>query len=255
MEKNFSWGSFFAGMCTAMLICIAIYAVALHPKESTTPATDVSENESSTTGETETETEAEEEKSYDTTITSKTVELNSGETFTFHTPSGYFSLTDQYMDSIGDYYDVDVLNSDTMFVVGDNKDQTLADTIINVDIMSDLPNVFSQLYGKTYTAEEVDKSTTYKYMTTGEIPEDAEDDYKVNEIDDFEVSGIKFKTFAVSYSNTYQDEDGNDQVLETKEIDCYSSNTDDPIEIVMYQTNYDEEAAVKIIREFCGVSE
>lgn len=253
MEKKFSWGSFCAGMCTAMLICITIYAVALHPKEATNPATDVSKNESSTTGETETETEK--EKSYDTIITSKTVELNSGETFTFYTPSGYFSLTDQYLDSIGDYYDVDVLKSDTMFVVGDNKDQTLADTIINVDIMSDLPNVFSQLYGKTYTAEEVDKSTTYKYMTTGEIPEDAEDNYKVNEIDDFEVNGIKFKTFAVSYSNTYQDEDGNDQVLETKEIDCYSSNTDDPIEIVMYQTKYDEDAAVKLIREFCGVSE
>lgn len=258
MEQKFNWSSFFAGACTAFLLCIFVYAVALHPKESNTTVT-TSTTESSSTedskDDTKDEEEEEEEKNYDITVTQKMVELSSGEKVTFYTPKGYYSLTDQYLDSIGDYYDVDVLDSDTMYVVGDNKDQTLADSIINMDIMSDLPNVFSQLYGKTYTAEEVGKSTAYEYMTTGEIPEDAEDNYKISEIDTFEVNGIKFKMFAVSYTNTYQDEDGNDKELETKEIDCYSTNTDDTIEIVMYQTDYDEKTAIAAIHEFCGYSD
>lgn len=257
MEQKFNWSSFFAGACTAFLLCIFVYAVALHPKASTvetvttTESTDKSESTESKEDE---KSEDEEEKNYDVTVTQKMVELSSGEKVTFYTPKGYYSLTDQYLDSIGDYYDVDVLDSDTMYVVGDNKDQTLADSIINMDIMSDLPNVFTQLYGKTYTAEEVGKSTAYEYMTTGEIPDDAEDNYKISEIDTFKVNNIEFKMFAVSYTNTYQDEDGNDKELETKEIDCYSTNTDDPIEIVMYQSEYDEKAAIAAIHEFCGYS-
>lgn len=257
MEQKFNWSSFLAGACIAFLLCIFVYAVALHPKESTvttvatTESTDKSESSESKEDE---KSEDKKEKNYDVTVTQKMVELSSGEKVTFYTPKGYYSLTDQYLDSIGDYYDVDVLDSDTMYVVGDNKDQTLADSIINMDIMSDLPNVFTQLYGKKYTAEEVGKSTAYEYMTTGEIPDDAEDNYKISEIDAFEVNNIKFKMFAVSYTNTYQDEDGNDKELETKEIDCYSTNTDDPIEIVMYQSEYDEKAAIAAIHEFCGYS-
>lgn len=250
MSKEFNYGSFCAGACVAFLVCIGAYVLLEHSSHTTvssTPTEVVSGSAvDSNTGE--------EEKSYDTSIARHDIELSSGETMTFYTPSKYFSLTDQYLDTIGDYYDVDTVTSDTMFVVGDNADQTLADTIINMDVVSDLPNVFTQLYGKTYTASEVGESTAYKYMKTGSIPDDAEDDYKINEIDKFTVNGIEFRTFAVSYSNTYQDDDGNDQKVETKEIATYS-NTDDAIEIVLYQTTYDEDAAVSLIHEFCGYTE
>lgn len=256
MERNFHYPSFAIGMCVGLLFCICIYAFVLKPNDEKS-ASILKEEDSSTTeeaAEEDVETEEAEEPEYDITVSSKSVELTSGENFTFYTPSNFYSLTDQYLDSIGDYYDVDKVNSESMFVVGDNKDQTLADTIINMDIMSDLPNVFTQLYKKDYSAKDIEMSSAYTYMKTGEIPDSAEDNFAIDEIDTFKVGDIEFRTFAVSYTTTYTDENGDEKQMESKEVDCYS-NTDDAIEIIVYQTDYDTDVAVDLIRQFCGYVE
>lgn len=106
-------------------------------------------------------------------------------------------------------------------------------------------------------------SEAYTYMTTGKLSDDADETYKVEELKSFKVGDIEYKIYHTSYDITVKsstaetDEDGNTTAPEEEtthydEIYCYS-NTEDPIEIVVYQAEYNADSAIKLIEDFVGV--
>lgn len=211
-------------------------------------------------------------ESWDTDIKEFSIQTDSGEKFQFNTPEGFYSLSDQYLNNLKDYYSVSSVKSDTMVVVGDSESPYSAKTLINANKLSDVSNMFNQLGYETTEADML-QSEAYVYMTTGELPEELPLNYKIDEVDKWKVNGVEFVAYEVSYDTEYEKEaeetesdekkeSGEDEgessdkkeveTVHTEEICCYS-NTEDPIEIVIYQSEFDKDSAVKYLKEFLGV--
>ncbi len=206
-------------------------------------------------------------KNWNTDIKEWSIKTDSGEEIKLHTPDGFYSLTDQYLDSLGSYYDKDSIVSDSMVVVGDDASTYSAKTVINANRLSDTFSMLKQLYGEDFKKDEMVDSEAYTYMKTGKLPEELPLNYKIDEIDTYTVDGIEFVAYEVNYDTEYdmstdetasgsatEDTEAKKETVHTQQISCYSK-TEDSVEIIIYQTDFDRDSAVKILKEFIGVSE
>lgn len=198
---------------------------------------------------------------YNTDVKDWDITLDSGEKVKYNTPEGFYSLSDQYLDNLKTYYKVDKLKSDSLVVVGDKNTPYDSDTIINADKLSDVNDMLSQLYGDDYKEEEVQQSEAYTYMKTGKIPDDAPDNYKIDEVETVKVDGIEYVIYEVNYDTTYENTSDSTKSTEsteaatstvhTQQLACYSK-TDDAMEIIVYQTKFNKDSALKYLKEFLG---
>ncbi len=171
-----------------------------------------------------------------------------------------YSLTDQYMENLASYYEKDDLKSESMIVVGDATVPYSSKTVINANKLSDVKNILNQVYAdkEDYKSDEILDSDAYIYMKTGEIPKDAPKNYEIAEIDSVKVDGVTFKTFAVEYDTEYEneetstdDKDKEPVIVHTQQLACYT-DTEDAIEILVVQEEYDQEKGIELLHEFIG---
>lgn len=236
--------AFLIGALTATWVLILVYCFALAPN---------TVNESTVSSDT-TESET---KSYNTTIKDWKVKTDSGEEFTFHTPDGYYSLSDQYLDEMYSYYGAQ-LESDSIIVIGDSTDTTSVSNYINANTLSDVSNMLEQLYGDEYSEDEMVVSEALHYMQNGELPTELPLNYTINEIKTFDVNDTIFHVYSVAYDIEYvieSDDESTEASTYTQHVEqvlCYSE-TEDPIEIVVTQTVFDEDEAIELLTEFLGL--
>lgn len=254
-RNSFDLGSFCMGGLVCVLICMGIYIFALRPNVVSDKVAD--RNEELVT-EDNTEDGTTSAVIYNTGIKEFTVNLDSGEEVKFHTPENAYSLTDQYLENLSSYYDIDSVTSDSMIVIGD-ADTTYASSImLNCDVLSDVTNMLSQLYGDEFDPDSVIDSEAYTYMTTGELPEELPDNYTIEEVANYTVDGIDYVAYEVNYDVTYvldsdeESTESNETVVHTQEIACYSK-TEDSVEIIIYQEEFNRENALNFLEEFLGV--
>lgn len=260
-KNTFNFKSYCAGALCASFLAVVVYNGIL--------VKDLKQIKNSVNNVTVESTESESKEpetelvQYNTHKTNWVMKLDSGEQLTFKTPKNFYSLTDQYLENLSSYYNGNDVSSDSVIVVGDSDTPYQSKTLINCDKLSDISDMLSQLYGEDYDPSEVVQSEAYIYMTTGKIPDNAADNYKIDEIETFKVGDVEFVAYEVNYDTTYKDETGKektenetevaeDQTVHTQQISCYSK-TDDAVEIIIYQTEFNRDEAMKLLKEFCGV--
>lgn len=268
MKKfNFDLASFLAGICVTTWVVIAVFFSAGGSININGNA--VKEDASTTSTDSSTsEADEAEEKNWNTKELKKTVDVD-GKKITLYAPKGYYSITDQYLANMGSYYGKTDLKSDSFYVVGNNEISSSATKVINANKLSDVKNLLKQLYGDEYKDDEVKEAFAVTYMKTGKIPKDAPDSYKIDELDKFKVNGVTFTVYEINYDTTYDiSDDGTNatesdskskkdkdskktETVHTQEI-CAYSDTEDILEIVLYQEVFDKEVALKDIKAFLG---
>lgn len=262
MKKfNFDLASFLAGICVTTWVVIAVFFTAggsININGKTVK--DVTATAKAASDSTESKDPAEEKK-WNTKELKKTITVDDKK-LTFHAPTGYYSITDQYLNNMGAYYGKEDLKSDSFYVVGNNQVSSSATKVINANKLSDVKNILKQLYGNEYKEDQVKEAVAVTYMKTGKLPKDLPDNYKIKELDKIKVAGgITFTVYKVDYDTTYDlsDKDAtkqtakgkNKQTVHTQEI-CAYSDTDDIVEIVLYQEVFDKAEALKDIKAFLG---
>lgn len=201
---------------------------------------------------------------YETDIKTFDIKTSDGQTMTFNAPKDWYSLTDQYVENIRSFYEKEDLKVENMYVVGDSDTETTVSALINAAPVSTVKDIMVQLYGEEYDEEEMLVSEAYTYMTTGKLPEDLPDNYTLDEIDSVKVGDVTYKMYDINYDNTYVDGEESTEALEengteeqgtttihTEKIACYS-DTEDPIEIILYMSEFDKDKGVAYLKEFLG---
>lgn len=205
-------------------------------------------------------------KEYLTDLKKFTITTEDGVKVTYHTPKDWYSLTDQYQENIQTFYSDNELEVNNMFVVGDSDTTGKATGLINAAPVSEVSRIMKQVYGDEYKEEDMLVSEAYTYMTTGKLPDDLPDNYEIEELDVLAVSGVNYKVYEINYDTTYTDTepsseavedsteamDNNSTVVHTQKIACYS-DTEDPIEIILYLSEFDRDNALSLLREFLGI--
>lgn len=199
-------------------------------------------------------TEVVETVSYVTDITDVTITAEDNNTFTFHTPKSWYSLTDQYSENLKSFYNVSDFDAENVFVVGDSKDIYSSGNIITMSPVSSTKKLISSLGSENIT-EDAAYSDIYYYMINGVLPEDADDSLTVEELEVVDVEGIKFHVYKVGYDTTYYTDDTMTEttVVHTDEISVYSES-DDSIEIIMTVKDLSNlDSSLSVLHEFLGV--
>lgn len=248
MHNKMNWRDFFAGF-GAGAACVALIALLMIPSM----IREAVGTKSVTSAETEDVTDEEPEselKQYDTTIKEWDVELSDSSTLHYTTPNEWFSLADQYNDGLIQYYGKE-LSADGIVCVGDNKDQYNATMIINARPLSDVEEVLKTIYEDEFNADEMMYSSTYTYMKDGTEPDDGS---TVEELDSIvSADGHTYRIFHHAYDTEYytNEEQTETTTVHTDELLGYS-DTEDTVEIIMYMTEFDQEAGIAKLKEFLG---
>lgn len=248
MHNKMNWRDFFAGF-GAGAACVALIALLMVPSM----IREAIGTKSATSIETEAATDEEPEselKQYNTTIKEWDVELSDSSTLHYTTPNEWFSLADQYNDGLIQYYGKE-LSADGIVCVGDNKDQYNATMIINARPLSDVEEVLKTIYEDEFNAEEMMYSSTYTYMKDGTEPDDGS---TVEELDSIvSADGHTYRIFHHAYDTEYytDEEQTETTTVHTDELLGYS-DTEDTVEIIMYMTEFNQEAGIAKLKEFLG---
>lgn len=248
MHNKMNWRDFFAGF-GAGAACVALIALLMVPSM----IREAVGTKSATSIETEAATDEEPEselKQYNTTIKEWDVELSDSSTLHYTTPNEWFSLADQYNDGLIQYYGKE-LSAEGIVCVGDNKDQYNATMIINARPLSDVEEVLKTIYEDEFNAEEMMYSSTYTYMKDGTEPDDGS---TVEELDSIvSADGHTYRIFHHAYDTEYytDEEQTETTTVHTDELLGYS-DTEDTVEIIMYMTEFDQEAGIAKLKEFLG---
>lgn len=248
MHNKMNWRDFFAGF-GAGAACVALIALLMVPSM----IREAVGTKSATSAEAESTTDEEPEselKQYDTTIKEWDVELSDSSTLHYTTPNEWFSLADQYNDGLIQYYGKE-LSAEGIVCVGDNKDQYNATMIINARPLSDVEEVLKTIYEDEFNAEEMMYSSTYTYMKDGTEPDDGS---TVEELDSIvSADGHTYRIFHHAYDTEYytDEEQTETTTVHTDELLGYS-DTEDTVEIIMYMTEFNQEAGIAKLKEFLG---
>ena len=193
-----------------------------------------------------------EHKNYVTDKKEWEINTASGESLHYTTIDGWFSLSDQYVDSLASYYNIDV-DETNLICIGNNAAQYSSTATINATTLSKLHEMLSIMYaGNTdVNVDDIQYSEAYIYMTTGELPEDVGDSFTIEEKDTIVSNGITYRSFLVGYDTEYYTDDTMTEttVIHTDELMAYS-DTEDAVEIVVYMAEWDTDAAVGYLRNF-----
>lgn len=193
-----------------------------------------------------------EHKSYVTDTKDWTITTESGETMKFYTPDGWYSLTDQYVDNLASYYNVEV-DETNLVCVGNNAAQYQSTATVNMATLSKLHEIMEIMYAddENVNVDDLQYSEAYIYMTTGSLPEGVGDSYTIEEKDTIEKDGITYRSFLVGYDTEYYTDDTKTETttVHTDELMCYS-DTKDAVEIVVYMSEWDTDEALKYLHTF-----
>ena len=271
MKKfNFDIASFLAGVCVSTWLAIGIFFGAGGSININGSTLDDSKTASANTDDSTSTEDTTSEQKWNTSEKKHVIDVD-GKKLTFYTPTDFFSLTDQYLSNMGSYYGK-TLKSESFYCVGNNETASAAAHVITANKLSDMSVMLKQLYGDNYDETNVQKAPAYVYMTTGKIPDNAPDNYKIKEVTSLKVSDVTFKVYETEYDQTYEVEgetseesksgekkkdkknkkdDKNTEVVHYKEM-CAYSDTKDTVEVVFYMNEYDKDSALKELKEFLG---
>lgn len=191
-------------------------------------------------------------KVYNTRIADWEVTSSDGTTFNLKTPNGYYSLSDQYAESINQYYNI-TMDDSSVICVGDNSQQYNSTVLINAATLSTTKALVETMYADN---ADVDLSTftyseAYEYMVNGKEP-DEESGVVLKELDPLvDSAGHKFRVYQVDRDTEYYTDDTRTEteIVHSTELVAYSGN-EDALEVLVYMQTYDEETAVYILSEF-----
>ena len=255
-KRTICWTDVVMGFLAASVFWLFIYAVAVVPNITKEPTTKVT-SESSVATEQVVE---ESVKAYETGIQLADFKWENGESVRLNTPKNFYSLTDQYIDSLYEYYGVTMPSTDQMFVVGDTTDTASCNVMINAASLSTADLMLSSIYSDEYDSSTDLYSEVYTYMTTGSLPEELPDDYYLCDYGTVVVDGVSYHVYDKYYTMTYTyyDEEDTAQVSpQTLEVPNYEfvaySDTEDPVEIITFLVDYDVQKAYNYLCEFIGV--
>lgn len=189
---------------------------------------------------------------YQTGIKDYTITGSDGVTTKYYTPSGWFSLTDQYMESLIGYYGKD-LSDVNVICCGNNADQFSATITMNARPFSSMKETLQTIQEDKYT-DDMLYGDAYLYMTTGDISDEAKDaNVVIDEVGSYESDGHMWTVYHLGYVAVYTT--GEDQYEEIPQNSLIAySDTEDVIEVVAYMADYDQVTAVNAFREFIGLS-
>lgn len=257
MKKfNFDIASFLAGICITTWVVIAVFFAAGGNININGSAV---KEDTSETASTDTKDEEKEEPNWVTNELKRTITAGDKKV-TFYAPKKFYSISDQYIYNMGSYYGNTDLKSDSFYVVGDNEVSSSATTVISANTISDIKSIMKQLYGDDYSENSFKEAIALTYMKTGKLPKDAPDNCTVDELDKIKVGDVTYSVYEVNYDTDYKTGESTDNKDDTKDETttvhtqniCAYSDTDDVIEIMVYQEVFDKEKAVSYIKEFVG---
>lgn len=249
--QGFDLTSFLAGSLLSVIVTVAFFECVVIKNDTHVEDTVVQEMK-------EDESKADSEvTAYNTQIKQFEIKTASGETVYCSTPEGYFSLTDQYIDNLETYYNIDEIKSENMVVVGDSAEPYSSKSVIDANCLSDVKEMLAQVHkdDEGYDPDEVLESEAYTYMKTGKLPENIPDNYRIKEVDSFKQGDITFRVFKVEYDTDYEGETEEDKTtVHTEQLAAYS-DTEDAVEVILIQESYDQKKGLRDIREFLNAEE
>ncbi len=247
-KNKMNWRDFLTGFACGVGLLAVIFACIIPSiiRESRGSA-----DSTNSTEETETASDSELKK-YVTDKKNWEVTLSDNTVLKYNTPEGWFSLDDQYQDGLVEYYSSEL--PDTGIVcVGNDSDQYKATMIINARPLSNVSEVLSVIYGEEYNEEEMLYSDTYKYFKDGTESEEADNEF-LTELTS--ADGHVYKFYHHGFDTEYytNEEKTETDTVHTDEIIGYS-DTEDPVEVIVYMKDYDKETGLSFVKEFLGVIE
>lgn len=169
---------------------------------------------------------------------------------TFNIPEEHYYLTQSYIDTVAQTYGIDAtLACDNLIVTGNADSVYGAEEAINATTISGLRQLMSELYGDTVDIDALAYSEAYQYMVTGNIPETSLLNYSIELVDTIVKDGITYKAYHVSYDVDSYGTGNEEDYIHSEQIMCYS-DTEDPIEIIIYTGEYNQERALSLLHTF-----
>ena len=195
-----------------------------------------------------------------------TIATTSGESIPVTISNTMYNISDNYLSIIAEGFGSDTeVKAPNTVITGDKPSITESLTSINAAPFSDIFGIYTQIFGAEYVGEDesVIWSPAYTKLVTGEFPEELPDNYVCNDSVTFEKDGITWTCFDVSFTTdytNYYDEDGNElaeedvvkNIIPTQQLACYS-DTEDPVEILVYSEDNNVDTEVAMLKEFLQV--
>lgn len=257
MKKHvICWLDVALGVMAASVFWLVIYAIRVTPMYNTVQTESNTVTESSATSNEDVE---ETVIAYQTGLRYAEFSWDNGESVRYNTPENFYSLTDQYMDGLSENYGIDLPQMDRTFIVGDAANTSACTVMINAAALSDVDSILSTLYEEDYSSDEYLYSEVYTYMKNGTLSDELPDNYKLTDYGTVEVDGVTYHMYDKYYTTTYTYYDEEDvsetspkeQTIPNYEFVAYS-DTEDPVEIILYMVDYSAETAYKYMCEFVG---
>lgn len=169
---------------------------------------------------------------------------------TFNIPEDHYYLTQSYIDTVAQTYGIDAtLACDNLIVTGNADSVYGAEEAINATTISGLKKLMTELYGDTVDVDALAYSEAYQYMTTGTIPETGLLNYSIELVDTIEKDGVTYKAYHVSYDVDSYGTGKEEDYIHSEQLMCYS-DTEDPIEIIIYTGEFNKARALELLHTF-----
>lgn len=185
----------------------------------------------------------------------------------YNVPEGMYDITSVYVDTLSSSLGLgSKLSCPNTVILGNAESLTESTTSIMAAPFSDVYSLCSQIYGDDFTSKGKEEVYTPAYIlaSTGKLPDDLDEDYKVTDLKKTVVSGgLTFYCYEVTDVEDYTvyvDENGNkipeDEVepaiVTTQFLAAYSLN-EDPVEIIVYHKDNNVDEEYKLLKNFLGV--
>lgn len=169
---------------------------------------------------------------------------------TFNIPEDHYYLTQSYIDTVAQTYGIDATLACNNLIVTGNADSVYgAEEAINATTISGLRQLMTELYGDTVDVDALAYSEAYQYMVTGNIPETSLLNYSIELVDTIKKDGITYKAYHVRYDVDSYGTGNEEDYIPSEQIMCYS-DTEDPIEIIIYTGEYNQTRALELLHTF-----
>ena len=248
-QNGISWKDFFLGFFLAMSLCLVGFLLS----GTRTPKSEQQGNSTSNNTTKESSDSGLTLNQYQTDIKEFTLELENGESLNFYTPENWCSLTDQYLESLNNFYEADLPSGNTI-CVGDSANQYNASILISARPLSGVSEVMKAIYDDEYDPDVMLYSEAYTYMKTGSLPEELPDNYAIKELQTMSSKdGHIYRLFYVYFTQEYYTDDTrtNTITIPSEQLMAYS-DTEDAVEVICYGNEFDVDFMKNYFAEFIG---
>lgn len=194
--------------------------------------------------------------------------LSDGTVLKFNVPDNMYDITAVYLDVLTTSTGASTpIVANNTIITGNAA--TISESVdsINASTFSDIYNMYVQMYGEEFMSGGIESvhTPTYTYMTTGSLPADLDASYSIKEEATYKVGDVTYKAYSVSYdtdTTQYYAEDGSllpeDEVVPTSVNTSFLavySDTEDAVEIMIYERENNLDNQLRMLREFIGYTE